>query len=296
MPELPDIDVYVEALSRRILDTPVLAIDIKNPFLLRTAVPDINEAVGQCVTSVTRMGKRVLIHLEHHHVLVFHLMIAGRFHWYKPGAKIPAKKPLALLEFASGMLSLTEAGSKKRASLHYVDSPEALDSLNPKGLEVLDCSFKVFAERLTAHNHTLKRSLTSPKIFSGIGNAYSDEILHKAQLSPTTLTQSLSAKDQYILFSAINEVLRQWTTQLRKHYGDKFPEKVTAFRPGMAVHGRYQQPCPICGTAIQRIRYVGNETNYCPRCQTGGKLLADRALSRLLKKDWPKTIDQLEKL
>lgn len=295
MPELPDITVYIEALTTRIVKQKINRIRLLSPFLLRTAVPNIEEAQGQIVISIERMGKRIVFRLQNQHALVLHLMIAGRLQWYPVGAKVPARSPLMVLEFDTGSLSLTEAGSKKRASLHFVSGSDALDLLDPHGLEVLECNFEEFSERLTTNNHTLKRALTSPRLFSGIGNAYSDEILHKARLSPTALTQSLSEDDQKILYNAIRSVLHEWTERLREKTGSAFPKKVTAFHPQMAVHGKYGEPCPVCETAVQRIRYVGNETNYCPRCQTNGKLLADRALSRLLKKDWPKTIEELER-
>ena len=295
MPELPDITVYIDALSARVLHERIVSLRVNSAFLLRTAVPDIQEAVGQAITGIQRMGKRIVFTMADNRALVLHLMIAGRLHWYAPGARIPARAPLLFLEFSSGTLTLTESGSKKRASLHYVDGEQALQALDPQGLEVLECSFEQFSARLTHSNHTLKRALTSPRIFSGIGNAYSDEILHKAQLSPVMLTQKLSDDAQRRLFEAVVHVLDDWTVRLRHQAGERFPEKVTAFRDGMAVHGRYQQPCPVCQTDIQRIRYASNETNYCPRCQTNGKLLADRSLSRLLKKDWPRTIEELEK-
>ncbi len=294
MPELPDITVYIEALQARVVGEPLNDLRLNSPFLLRTAVPAITEAIGQPIIGLNRMGKRIVLRLPGQRALVFHLMIAGRLHWYNPFAKIPSRAPLCLLEFPTGTLSLTEAGSKKRASLHFVDGNDALQALDPCGLEVMDASLEEFAVRLTLNNHTLKRALTSPRIFSGIGNSYSDEILHRAAMSPTTLTQKMKPEAINSLYHACRNVLEEWTEKLRQRCGDRFPEKVTAFREGMAVHGRYQQPCPVCETAIQRIRYVGNETNYCPRCQTDGKLLADRALSRLLKKDWPKTIEHLE--
>ena len=294
VPEFPDITVYIEALASRIVEQPIDSLKLNSPFLLRTAVPDIALAAGQPVIGLRRMGKRIVMQLPDDRALVFHLMIAGRLHWYRSGAKVPAKAPLCLLQFPTGTLTLTEAGSKKRAALHFLEGQQALDDLDPAGLEIFDASLEQFARRLQLNNHTLKRALTSPRIFSGIGNAYSDEILHKARLSPVLLTQKMQAESIERLYHACREVLAFWTDELRQQAGERFPEKVTAFRKGMAVHGRYREPCPECGTAIQRIRYVGNETNYCPRCQTGGKLLADRALSRLLKKDWPKSIEELE--
>lgn len=294
MPELPDITAYIEALQERVLNEPIVSLRLNSPFLLRTAVPPIQSLVGQTIQSVSRMGKRIVFHCPNDFSLVLHLMIAGRLHWYKPRAKVPVKSALLQLEFPTGTLTLTEAGSKKRASLHYLSGPKALLEIAPQGLEVLTASQQEFRERLTQKNHTLKRALTSPRIFSGIGNAYSDEILHRARLSPTTQTQKMGEAAITTLYDATQSVLVHWINELRLSRAGGFPKKVTAFRDGMAVHGRYQKPCPVCGTAIQRIRYVGNETNYCPRCQTSGKLLADRAMSRLLKQDWPKTIEELE--
>ena len=294
MPELPDITIHIEALERRIIGQTLLSIRIANPFLLRTAVPPIQNANGKTVRAIRRLGKRIAIGLDENYWLVLHLMIAGRLHWHTEKPKLAGKQNLALFDFPNGFLLLTEAGTKKRASLYLVQGEEALLAHQPDGLEPLDATFEEFAKALTEHNHTLKRALTSPRIFSGIGNAYSDEILHRARLSPVALTQKVSREEIERLHRATHETLQHWIKKLRAETGDAFPEHVTAFRDGMAVHGRFGKPCPECGTAIQRIRYADNETNYCPRCQTGGKLLADRSLSQLLKKDWPKTIEELE--
>jgi formamidopyrimidine-DNA glycosylase len=267
-----------------------------SPFLLRTITPPLPDAHGKTVVALRRVGKRIAIGVEGGLWLVVHLMIAGRLHWAKPGAKLPARRGLAAFDFPDGSLTLTEAGSKKRASLHVVAGEEGLRALDPGGLEVLDASLAEFSVRLLSANHTLKRSLTDPHLFSGIGNAYSDEILHRAQLSPVALTQKLSAPDVQRLYDATRQSLLDWVARLRAEADGAFPEKVTAFREGMAVHGRYQQPCPRCGAKVQRIRYADNETNYCPTCQTGGKLLADRSLSRLLRSDWPRTLEELESL
>ncbi len=294
MPELPDITVYIEALETRILGRVLERIRVASPFLLRTINPPLTSAEGKQVTHLRRIGKRIAIGLEENIWLVLHLMIAGRLHWAKPGVKLAKKGSLAAFDFAEGSLLLTEAGSRHRASLHLVASEEGLRSLDPGGLEVMDATFDEFTAALTTGNHTLKRALTDPRTFSGIGNAYCDEILHRAMLSPVTLTQRLKPEELHRLFEATKESLADWTKRLRTDTAGKFPEKVTAFREGMAVHGRYGQPCPRCGTKVQRIRYADNETNYCARCQTGGKLLADRGLSRLLKQDWPRTLDELE--
>lgn len=294
MPELPDITAYLDALQARVVGRRLIDIQIRSPFLLRTADPPVSAVVGHDVTDLQRIGKRIAIGFDNGHWHVLHLMIAGRLHWKTDKPVKPTRATLASYEFEHGVLTLTEAGSKRRASLHVVDGADALAHLNPGGLEVMSASAEAFAAAITASNHTLKRALTDPKILSGIGNAYSDEILHAARLSPVKLTQSLTADELQRLRAATIGTLEEWTTRLRTQFGDKFPEKVTAFRPEMAVHGRYGQPCPVCETAVQRIRYASNETNYCPRCQTGGKLLADRALSRLLKKDWPRSIDELE--
>lgn len=296
MPELPDICIYIEALEKRILGERLEGIRIVSPFLLRTATLPISSAAGKRVLQIRRVGKRICIGLENDLWLVLHLMIAGRLHWRPPAAKLAPRQHLAAFDFPAGSLVWTEAGSKKRASLHVIEREDGLQALDPGGLEVLQCTSADFAKVLLSANHTLKRSLTDPRLFSGIGNAYSDEILFEARLSPVALTQKLNADEVQRLFQAIQTTLKDWIHRLREEYGDKFPEKVTAFREGMAVHGRYKQACPRCGTAIQRIRYASNETNYCPKCQTGGKLLADRSLSRLLKKDWPKSIEELELL
>jgi formamidopyrimidine-DNA glycosylase len=296
VPELPDIVVYIEALEKRILGQTLQQIRIASPFLLRTADPPLRLAEGKNVRALRRIGKRIAIGLEDDLWLVLHLMIAGRLHWRARGVKVARPRGLAAFDFPNGSLLLTEAGSKKRASLHVVRGEAGLESLDPGGLEVLDATLDAFSARLTSANHTLKRALTDPRLFSGIGNAYSDEILWEAQLSPVTLTQKLSAADISRLFDAIRASLRRWTDRLRADTGDGFPEKVTAFREGMAVHGRYKEPCPRCGTKVQRIRYASNETNYCTRCQTGGKLLADRGLSRLMREDWPRTLEELESL
>ena len=293
MPELPDITVYIEALESRILNRTLQRLDIINPFVVRTFDPPIKELEGHRVDSLRRMGKRIVFGFDGDLFLVLHLMIAGRLHWFPGAAKVNRKTTLAAWLFDSGGLSLTEAGSKRRASLHLVRGAAALKEFDRGGLEPLEISPAQFAERLRSENHTLKRSLTDPTLFSGIGNAYSDEILHRARLSPLLLTSKISDEQIAALFEATQAALRDWTERLRTAAGGAFPEKVTAFRPEMAVHGRFKEPCPVCGTPVQRIRYADNETNYCARCQTGGKLLADRALSRLLKGDWPKSIDEL---
>ncbi|MFZ3266217.1 MAG: DNA-formamidopyrimidine glycosylase family protein [Terriglobales bacterium] len=296
MPELPDITVYIEALEKRILHQRLERVRIASPFLLRTANPPIAGAEGKTVVEMRRLGKRICIGLENDIWLVLHLMIAGRLHWKKRDAKLSPPRGLAAFDFANGTLLWTEAGSKKRASLHVVAGEAGLAALDPGGLEVLDADLDHFAAALTSANHTLKRALTDPRLFSGIGNAYSDEILFEARLSPLALTQKLKREEIERLFAATRSSLGEWTERLRREAGDEFPEKVTAFREGMAVHGRYKEPCPRCGAKIQRIRYAANETNYCPNCQTGGKLLADRSLSRLLRDDWPKSPEELEML
>ncbi|OZG74197.1 formamidopyrimidine-DNA glycosylase [Hahella sp. CCB-MM4] len=296
MPEYPDITVYIEALEQRLKGHALTEIKINNPFLLRTAEPPREEFLNMVVKKIQRIGKRIVIGFDNDLWMVFHLMVAGRFHWKATGAKSPGKSALIILHFDNGFLYLTEAGTKKRASLHLIKGNAQLLSLDPGGLNVLNCTQDEFSQRLAHSNHTLKRALTDPHIFSGIGNAYSDEILHAAELSPIAMTQKLSPDEVKRLYDACQSTLVLWTDRLRTHYGDRIPEKVTAFRPDMAAHGRYGQPCPVCGTAIQRIRYATNETNYCPTCQTEGRVLADRALSRLLKKDWPRTVDELEKL
>jgi len=294
MPELPDIVAYIEALEKRIVGQKIEAIRIASPFLLRTAVPPLKAAEGKTVTKLRRMGKRICIGLEDDLWLVLHLMIAGRLHWKERGAKLARPRGLAAFDFPHGTLLWTEAGSQKRASLHVVAGEEGLRALDPGGLEVLDADLDQFTATLTRENHTLKRSLTDPHLFSGIGNAYSDEILWQAQLSPMQLSQKLKPEEIGRLYEAVRSTLMKWVSQLRDEAGESFPEKVTAFRKEMAVHGKYKQPCPRCGKPIQRIRYAGNEATYCTHCQTGGKLLADRALSRLLRDDWPKTLEQLE--
>ena len=300
MPELPDISVYVESLDARLRGDRLERVRIVNPFLLRSAVPPIASAEGKAVTGVERLGKRIVIALaadEGGLFLVLHLMIAGRLHWHAAGAKPPAKTALAVFQFGGGALALTEAGTQRRASLHLVAGREALAAMDPGGIDVFACTLEQFAERLQAENHTLKRSLTNPALFSGIGNAYSDEILHRAKLSPVALTRSLDLAAIERLLAATREVLAEWTSRLRAeaaaHAG--WPPKVTAFHSQMAVHGRYGEPCPVCGSTVQRIVHAANETNYCARCQTSGKLLADRALSKLLHASWPKHIDDLEK-
>jgi formamidopyrimidine-DNA glycosylase len=292
MPELPDITVYVEALERRIIGQPIEEIRLSTPFLLRTVEPPLAELIGKRVVGVERLGKRIALVLEDDLFLVLHLMIAGRLHW-KPRTAKAGRKGLAELVFANGTLTLTEAGTKRRASLYVVRGRAALEPHTRGGLEVLDATLDEFAERLRSENHTVKRSLTDPRLFSGIGNAYSDEILHRARLSPVKLTSRLTDEEIATLFDATKATLIEWTDRLRAEAAEEFPEKVTAFRPEMAVHGKFGQPCPVCGTLVQRIRYADNETNYCARCQTDGKLLADRGLSRLLKQDWPKSIDEL---
>jgi formamidopyrimidine-DNA glycosylase len=296
VPELPDIVVYIEALEKRILGQTLERVRIASPFLLRTVSPPIASVQGKTVVQLRRMGKRICIGLEEDLWLVLHLMIAGRLHWKKSGAKVSPPRGLAAFDFASGTLLWTEAGSKKRASLHVVAGEAGLRELDPRGLEVLETDLARFATVLTSANHTLKRALSDPRLFSGIGNAYSDEILFAAKLSPLALTQKLKPDEIERLFTAVRTSLAEWTDRLRRESGDGFPEKVTAFRDGMAVHGRYQAPCPRCGAKVQRIRYAANETNYCPNCQTGGRLLADRALSRLLREDWPRTPEELEML
>jgi formamidopyrimidine-DNA glycosylase len=296
VPELPDIVVYLEAIEKRILGQTLEHVRIASSFLLRTVAPPIASMEGKTVVQLRRMGKRICIGLEDDLWLVLHLMIAGRLHWTKRGAKVSPPRGLAAFDFGSGTLLWTEAGSRKRASLHVVAGEAGLRELDPGGLEVLETDLAKFATALTSANHTLKRALTDPRLFSGIGNAYSDEILFAAKLSPLALTQKLRPEEIARLFTAVRTSLAEWIDRLRRESGDGFPEKVTAFRDGMAVHGRYKEPCPRCGAKVQRIRYAANETNYCPNCQTGGKLLADRALSRLLREDWPKTPEELEML
>ena len=294
MPELPDISVYLDCLAPRIGGQRFERLRITNPFVLRSVTPTPAEVQGLRVIGLRRMGKRIVLELEGERFLVIHLMIAGRLRWRPAGAAATGKATLAALEFPTGILLLTEAGTTRRASLHLVAGENALRAFDRGGLEVLEVDCETFAGRLVAENHTLKRALTDPRLFSGIGNAYSDEILHRARLSPLALTRKLDAEAIGRLFAATQATLRDWTARLRAEAGDGFPEKVTAFREGMAVHGRYGEPCPDCGTPVQRIRYAANETNYCARCQTGGRLLADRALSRILREDWPRSIDQVE--
>jgi formamidopyrimidine-DNA glycosylase len=295
MPELPDIVVYLEALGQRISGQTLERIRIASPFLLRTVNPPLSDAAGKRVRELRRTGKRIAIGLNDDLWLVLHLMIAGRLHW-KAGRDGSTPRALAVFHFSSGILWLTEAGTQRRASLHLVAGKQALSALDPGGLEVLDADLEQFTAVLRSANHTLKRALTDPRLFSGIGNAYSDEILFEARLSPAAMTLKLSAEEIARLFAAIRTTLESWVARLRSMAGGAFPEKVTAFQQGMAVHGRYREPCPRCGAAIQRIRYAANEANYCARCQTGGRLLADRALSRLLHRDWPRTLEELEML
>jgi formamidopyrimidine-DNA glycosylase len=296
MPELPDIEVYVEALRDRVLGQTLERVRLASPFLLRTVTPALRSAEGRGVHEIRRVGKRIALGVDGDIWLVIHLMIAGRLHWREKGAALSQKLTAAAFDFTAGTLLFTEAGSQKRASLHVVAGEEGLLSLDPGGLEVLEADLAAFQARLTESNHTLKRALTDPRLFSGIGNAYSDEILHAARLSPVLLTQRMNAAEIERLYAATRETLQLWTDRLRILANGKFPEKVTAFREGMAVHGRFEQPCPLCGTKVQRIRYAANETNYCPTCQTGGRLLADRSLSRLLREDWPRTVEELEAL
>jgi formamidopyrimidine-DNA glycosylase len=294
LPELPDITVYIESLAVRIVGQPIERITLKSPFLLRTVDPPISVAQGRTVMDLARLGKRIVFDLGEELYLVLHLMIAGRLKWLARGAKAPGKIGLAVLDFPGGSLVLTEAGTKRRASLHFVRGKSALEAMDRGGLEVLEAGPDAFAERLRSESHTLKRALTDPRLFSGIGNAYSDEALHAARLSPLTLTGRLSDEEVTRLYHACRETLVLWTDRLRQEVGSGFPEKVTAFREGMAVHGRFGLPCPVCGSPVLRIRYAENETNYCARCQTGGRLLADRGLSRLLKGDWPRSLDEIE--
>lgn len=313
MPELPDVTVYIEALQRRVLGHSLNRVQILSPFLLRTAVPSVQQLCGLKLVAIRRIGKRIAFGFENDFWVVLHLMIAGRLHWIpstnasptiesRPATSVRAAKPpkmakkQAALDFDSGALILTEAGTKRRASMHVVQGAAALQALDPGGLEVLECSCVSFTNSLVVENHTLKRALTDPRLFSGIGNAYSDEILHRAHLSPVTLTHKLSTTEIERLYQSTREILATWIERLRQEAGNEFPENVTAFRSEMAVHGKFGQPCPVCGSKIQRIRYADNETNYCPKCQTGGKLLADRSLSLLLKGDWPKTPEELEEM
>jgi formamidopyrimidine-DNA glycosylase len=296
MPELPDIAAYISALEARVVGQPIEHIRLASPFLLRTVQPSIADIEGRMVRELRRIGKRIAIGVEGDLWLVLHLMIAGRLHWRPRGAKLAGRKSLAAFDFPNGSLVLTEAGTKHRASLYLFAGEDALQSVDPGGIDVFSSNLASFREALTAENRTLKRALTDPRILSGIGNAYSDEILHAAQLSPITLTQKLKPEERERLFAATQNTLKLWIDRLRAEAETGFPEKVTAFRKEMAVHGRYGEPCPRCGEKIQRIRYADNETNYCARCQTGGKVLADRSLSRLLRSDWPRTLDELEAL
>ena len=294
MPELPDILLYLHALRPRVVGQKVQRIRLASPFLLRSVEPPLTAIDGRDIVNLHRLGKRVVFEAAGELFLVFHLMIAGRFRWKAPGAPIPGKVGLLAIDFEHGTLVMTEAGTKRRASLYVVQGREALEEHNRGGLEVLEAALPSFAQALARENHTLKRALTDPHLFSGIGNAYSDEILHAARLSPFKQTASLTDEEIRRLYEATRETLRQWTARLQQETGDEFPEKVTAFREGMAVHGRYGKPCPVCGTPVQRIVYAANEANYCVTCQTGGRLLADRSLSRLLREDWPRTLDELE--
>lgn len=296
MPELPDVVVYIEALKERVLGQTLERVLISSPFLLRTAVPPISEIEGRRINELRRLGKRICFGFDAELWLVLHLMIAGRLHWYTDKTKARKARGLAVFEFSNGSLTLTEAGTQRRASLNLVVGEEELQKLNPGGLEIFESDLEEFSEALQLRNHTLKRALTDPRIFSGIGNAYSDEILFEAKMSPFAQTQKLSSEEIERLYLAIKRCLTTWVERLRGERGDKFPEKVTAFRAEMVTHGKYKEPCPRCGAKIQRIRYASNETNYCPNCQTGGKLLADRALSQLLKKDWPRSLEELEML
>ncbi len=296
MPELPDVLLYIHALEPRVVGETIEKVRLASPFLLRSVEPPLRECENRKVLGLRRLGKRIVFELEGDLFLVFHLMIAGRFRWRPARARIPGKLGLAAFDLSSGTLVLTEAGSIKRASLHAVRGRESLRQHDPGGIEVLECGLDDFRRVLAGENHTLKRSLTDPRLFSGIGNAYSDEILHRARLSPMKQTRHLDEAEIEALHAAVRDVLEDWCRRLREEAGDDFPEKVTAFRPGMAVHGRYREPCPDCGARVQRIRYAANECNYCARCQTGGRLLADRSLSRLLKKDWPRTLEELEEI
>jgi len=296
MPELPDITAYITAIESRILGQRLERVRIASAFLLRTAQPPVSAAEGQLVRELSRIGKRIAIGLENDLWLVLHLMIAGRLHWRPLNAKLGGRNNLAAFDFPHGSLTLTEAGSKRRASLHVVSGLHALQAMDPGGIDIFATDLEGFRRALTQENRTLKRALTDPRIVSGIGNSYSDEILHAAKLSPIVLTQKLTAEEWQRLFTATQQVMHLWIDRLDAEARTSFPEKVTAFRPEMAVHGRFEQPCPVCGTPVQRIRYADNETDYCPTCQTGGKVLADRSLSRLLKSDWPRTLDELEAL
>jgi formamidopyrimidine-DNA glycosylase len=296
VPELPDVTLYLERLEPRVLGHPLLRVRVAGPFLLRSVDPPLSAVEGRRITSLRRLGKRLVFGLEGDLFLVLHLMVAGRLRWRPPDARIPGKVGLAAFDFKAGTLLLTEASTRKRASLHVVRGADALTAHDPGGLEVLDTDLATFRAAVVRESHTLKRTLTDPRILAGIGNAYSDEILHRARLSPVRLTRQLDDAEMERLYQATRDTLRDWTARLRAQVGEGFPEEVTAFRPGMAVHGRYREPCPTCGAPVQRIRHAENETNYCARCQTGGTLLADRSLSRLLKADWPRTVDELEEI
>jgi formamidopyrimidine-DNA glycosylase len=296
MPELPDVAAYTSALGPRIVGRPLERVRLANPFLLRTAEPPIASVEGRVVRELRRVGKRIVIGFDGDLWLVLHLMIAGRLHWRPPGAKLGGRNQLAAFDFPNGTLVLTEAGTKRRASLHVVSGQDALQAIDPGGIDVFASDLDAFRRALSVENRTLKRALTDPRIVSGIGNAYSDEILHAAQLSPVAFTQKLTAAEWERLYDATRATLQLWIDRLRNEAGADFPERVTAFRDDMAVHGRYGKPCPRCGEPVQRIRFADNETNYCARCQTGGKLLADRSLSRLLKSDWPRTLEELDEL
>ena len=294
MPELPDVELYLHALAPRVVGQRVEAVRIGNPFIVRTYDPPITAIVGNTIRTLQRLGKRIVFGLEDELFVIVHLMIAGRFKWRDRGAAIPGKVGLIAFDFPAGTLLLTEQGSKRQASIHVVRGTAALAGHDPGGIEVMTTDLAGFAQALTAENHTLKRALTDPRIFSGIGNAYSDEILHAAQLSPMKLTASLTDEEVERLFHFVKRTLQGWADRLKAETGDDFPEKVTAFRPDMAVHGKFGKPCPVCGEPVQRIVYAHNEANYCARCQTGGRLLSDRALSRLLGQDWPKTLEEME--
>jgi len=296
MPELPDITAYIDALKTRVLNKRIERVRIAGPFFLRSFDPPISEAEGKAVRDLRRLGKRIVFCLDNDLYLILHLMIAGRLHWSERRTSVKGKIGLGAIDFENGTLSITEASTKKRASLHLVRGEKALQEHDPGGIEVLECDLESFQAAVRRENHTIKRALTDPHLFSGIGNAYSDEILHRAQLSPVKLTSKLSAKEIAQLYTATRETLSEWAKLLIKQSASDFPEGVTAFRPEMAVHGRYGKPCPVCGAPVQRIVYAENEANYCAQCQTGGKLLADRSLSRLLKRDWPKTLEELDEM
>lgn len=294
MPELPDILIYIEHLQKRLIAHKIENIRIHNPFLLRTAEPPLTSLIGQTINDIERLGKRIVFVFPDELFLVLHLMIAGRLHWREAHCKIPGNVGLAALDFSQGSLLLTEAGTTRRAAIHIFKGRENVQAFSQGGLEILDHDLQAFEQRLRSENHTLKRSLTDPRLFSGIGNSYSDEILHRARLSPLLMSERMSDEQVERLYHAIRQIMNEWTERLRNESADGFPEKVTAFRPEMAVHGKFNQPCPDCGSPVQRIRYAQNETNYCPTCQTDGKVLADRSLSLLLKKDWPRTLEELE--